>query len=100
MINTLSTYNNNEKIKILKDLIIKHEVDIIGVSETNKYWHKVPFTNRPYQHIQKWFENVYTKIAFNYADTPEKIYQSGGEIQISLSSLIGYTQNVERISLG
>jgi len=44
-----------------------------------------PYKHRPQQQLHNWFEKSHIKYTFNHADPPEKIYQLGGVIQISLN---------------
>ena len=85
-VNTMPTYNHNYKNGRLKQFILTHDYDIVGLSEMNKHWYKVPSDNQPHQCLHTWLENSYIKYAFNHAVPPEGYFQLDGVLQISLSS--------------
>ena len=45
------------KLTKLKDFILKHKVDIVGLSETNKDWRAIPQTETFWQYTDGWFEH-------------------------------------------
>ena len=55
MVQADSTYS--DKINKLKYVLLKHDIDILGLSEINKDWRKVPYQRSLWNVTDGWFEH-------------------------------------------
>lgn len=77
----------------LRRLVINHDVDILGLTETNKRWSVIPEENTIWSAVNKWKEHTRTYATYNKTDpgTSEQLY--GGTAISVFNENIFHIQN-------
>ena len=80
-----SQTRNKETLKMekLRKLVINQDVDILGLTETNKRWSVIPEENTIWSAVNKWKEHTRTYATYNKTD-PGKSEQLYGGTAISV----------------
>ena len=65
-----TTNRNKETLKMekLRSLVIKHNIDILGLTELNKRWSAVPDEQTIWRAINKWTQHARTYASYNAHD--------------------------------
>jgi hypothetical protein len=68
------------KLTKLRDTLIKHDKDIVGLAEINKDWRKIPQKDSMWQMTQGWFENRRLNTSINTMVPSYSQTQFGGTL--------------------
>ena len=86
-INGLPKYKSSAKYDSIHQSIKACEIDILGIAESNRCWHKM-LPDNTWQTISKeWWKDSKSCIAYNLQDLDSKIYQPGGTITVAIEGL-------------
>jgi len=93
-INGLPASVNNPKNDSLKETMINHQIDIMGLSKINIAWHKAPGQTRMGERTVEWFEARQVSIAWNQTDQQTSINQFGGVALLSTNKLVYHIESL------
>lgn len=85
MIHADRTYT--DKINKIKYTMIKHDVDVLGLSEINKDWRMVPYSRSLWNITEGWFEHRRITTAVNDQLPPRSETQYGGTILMATNNI-------------
>ena len=71
------------KINKLKDTLLKHGIDILGLSEANKDWRMIPQKQTLWQLMDGWFEHRRLTTSLNSMVPPTSQIQYGGTAMLA-----------------
>jgi len=92
-INGLPAEVNNPKNDSLKETMINHQIDIMGLSKINIAWHKAPGHTRMGERTAEWFEARQVSVAWNQTDQQTSVNQFGGVALISTNKLVYHIES-------
>jgi len=92
-INGLPADVNNPKNDSLKETMITHNIDIMGLCETNIAWHKAPGNMRMGERTAEWFEACHVSVAWNQTDPLTTVNQFGGVTLISTNKIVYHIES-------
>jgi exonuclease III len=75
------------KINTLKDTLLKHQIDLVGLSEINKDWRLVPQKETMWNITDNWFEYRRLATSFNSAIRPTTRTQFGGTLLLAINRI-------------
>lgn len=75
------------KINTLKDIVIKHDIDILGMSEVNKDWGMIPQTETMWSLTDGWFEYRRLVTGLNSLVPPMSRTQFGGTLLLAINRI-------------
>jgi hypothetical protein len=75
------------KITKLKDLLLKHNFDVVGLSEVNKDWRVVPPKETLWTGTEGWFEYRRLNTSINYMVPPQSQIQYGGTALMAINKV-------------
>ena len=58
-------YDQSSKAVQLRDFVKKSQIQVLGLSEANTNWSKIPVYARPFHLFQKWLGQSSTTVAWN-----------------------------------
>ena len=69
-----------EKLTRLKKFLIKHEIDVVGMAETNTDWRTLPIENNLWNRTASWFQSRRISVSHNDKVAPKtgRYFQVGG----------------------
>jgi len=67
------------------NFISQHQIDIVGLVETNTCWDLLNYEHRLLHKMQGWWETAHWSLSFNQMDTFREIYQLGGTAIITIN---------------
>jgi hypothetical protein len=73
------------KITSLKDTILKHNIDFVGLSEVNKDWRLVPQQESMWSLTEGWFEYRRLATSINSCVPPTRPIQYGGTLLLAMN---------------
>ena len=82
-INGIPTKNDHPKNLSLYEAIKSHEMDVIGLAETNKCWHTLDTRDSWKSRTTGWWQASKATFAYNTTDCHSKKFQPGGTLQIT-----------------
>ena len=81
----LGKTKNNPKSHALQQLLLKHQVDVCCLTETNVHWTHLPPEDRAHSRFQHWFENLQVNTSY-FKDYPYATWhQVGGTCLLSIN---------------
>lgn len=84
-------YENNQqqssKLTKLKDTLLKHNVDILGLSEVNKDWRHIPQKQTFWSISDGWFEHRRMVTSINKQVQPTSKNQFGGTLLLAVNRI-------------
>ena len=100
-VNGIPELKDDVKNDSLRQAINEHEIQILGLSETNRCWHLLEEENRWKPRIKGWWESAQSTIAYNMNDgelsTP---FQPGGTMILSLNDAAHKVAEIGRDDTG
>ena len=93
-INGLPADVKNPKNDSLKETMITHNIDIMGLCETNIAWHKAPGHMRMGERTAEWFEARHVSVAWNQMDPLTTVNQFGGVALISSNKIVYHIESL------
>lgn len=93
----LDSNNHRQSIKIkkLKETLIKHNVDIVGFSETNKDWRVIPHRETMWACTEGWFEYRRLTTGINQLSPLRTPTQFGGTMLMAMNRIAYSIGNIE-----
>ena len=85
-INGLSTRQGTAKYDSLRESILASEIDILGLAETNRCWHKMQPEHTWREISKEWWRDSKSVVGYNLCDLDPRIYQPGGVITVAVES--------------
>ena len=82
-INGIPTKNDHPKNISLYEAIKSHEMDVIGLAETNKCWHTLDTRDSWKSRTTGWWQASKATFAYITTDCHSKKFQPGGTLQIT-----------------
>ena len=76
------------KLEKLKNLVLTHSFDFIGLSEVNKDWRRIPSTQSIHGTMSSWTEHCRVKLAYNTHGPADRDYLVGGTASIALGEAV------------
>ena len=83
-INGLPQDKDNVKNRQIYNTLQKTQTDIIGFTETNLRWHKLPQRDQWRERTQGMWESSHTSIGYNFKDSGTSKFQPGGTMTLSI----------------
>lgn len=80
-------HNQSTKINKLKNILLRHNVDILGLAEVNKDWRKIPRQNSIWHMTESWFEHRKIITSNNTAVLPTSPVQFGGTLLMATNKI-------------
>jgi len=77
----------SSKINTLKDVLLRHEVDFVGLAEVNKDWRKVPQQESLWALTDGWFEHRRLVTSINLQIKPTRVTQTGGTALLAINKI-------------
>lgn len=75
---TTERSRETQKMEKLRNFVIKHKIDILSLTETNKNWAKITDEETIWNAIRKWRSEARTYAAYNQLDKNSTKQQYGG----------------------
>ena len=75
---TTERSRETQKMEKLRNFVIKHKIDILSLTETNKNWAKITDEDTIWNAIRKWRREARTYAAYNQLDKNSTKQQYGG----------------------
>jgi exonuclease III len=91
-------YSQSPKINKLKDTLLTHNVDILGLSEVNKDWRIIPQKQSLWQLTDRWFEYRRLTTSINNLVPSTSQQQFGGTALMAINKLAYSISAVENDS--
>ena len=92
-INSLSKNKSTAKYNSIKQGLAAAEIDIFGLTETNKSWHLMPPSDTWNEIAKTWWKDSHRVISYNSRDiSSSHLYQPGGTI---LTTINQYAHRVQ-----
>ena len=79
-----------EKYDALRNTIMEHDFDIIGIGETNKNWTNVPDTRQLKTTFKRWWKNCSTSCAWLRDHTSHDECQTGGTALVTINNMTSH----------
>jgi len=79
---------NNPKNDSIKETMITHNIDIMGLCKTNIAWHKAPGHMQMGERTAEWFEACHVSVVWNQTDPLTMVNQFGGVALISTNKIV------------
>ena len=78
-----------EKIVRLKKFLIKHNVDVVGIAETNTDWRTLPTENNLWNRTSSWFQSRRLSVSHNDKVAPKtgRYFQVGGTLTMLIDEM-------------
>ena len=78
-----------EKLVRLKKFLIKQEIDVVGIAETNTDWRTLPMENNLWNRTSSWFQSRRISVSHNdkVAPTTGRYFQVGGTATILIDEM-------------
>ena len=86
-INGLPKFKSSAKYDSIRQSILASEIDVLGIAESNRCWHKMIPDNTWKDLSKEWWKDSKSCIAYNLQDVESKIYQPGGVITVAIESM-------------
>lgn len=88
-IGSIDSNNSRQTLKInkLKHTLLKHDVDIVGLSEINKDWRMVPHKESMWACTEGWFEHRRLTTSINELNPPTSPTQFGGTLLMAMNRI-------------
>ena len=83
-VNGLPSKNEGQKNTHILDTVNNFNVDVLALSETNKYWPNIPTDHRPQNRFRGWWENSHVNYSFNSTFRQKQANQPGGNLMITV----------------
>jgi len=77
----------SSKINTLRDTLLKHTVDFLGLAEVNKDWRKVPHEESLWTLTDGWFEHRRLSTSINSQVPPTRKVQTGGTALLAINKV-------------
>jgi hypothetical protein len=87
---------HTDKINSLKNVILKHEVDIVGLAEVNKDWRNIPQKQTFWQLTEGWFEHRRLVTSLNHTVSSTSPIQFGGTLLMSSNQMAHRTTHMDK----
>jgi len=98
-ISSLPVDVNNPKNDSIKETMITHNIDIMGLCKTNITWHKAPGHMQMGERTAEWFEACHVSVVWNQTDPLTMVNQFGGVALISTNKIV-YHINLQGLTHG
>ena len=85
-INRLSKRKGTAKYDSLRSSLLASEVDILGIAETNRCWHKMQPEDTWRELSKEWWRDSKSVVGYNLDDLEPRIYQPGGVITLAVEA--------------
>jgi Endonuclease/Exonuclease/phosphatase family. len=85
-----------DKINSLKNVMLKHTIDVIGFAEVNKDWRNIPQTQTFWQVTEGWFEYRRLATSINQTVTSNSPTQFGGTLLMTTNQLAHRTIQLDQ----
>ncbi len=84
-INGIPATNDEPKNHRLFEAITESQIDIIGMTEINKCWHRVDEEHKWHNRTRGWWESSNSTIGYNTKDSASGVFQPGGTLITSIN---------------
>jgi len=81
------TQLQTSKITKLKETLLKHDIDLLGLSEVNKDWRKIPHQQTLWSISDGWFEHRRLSMSINTKVRAHSKVQFGGTLMLAVNRL-------------
>jgi len=85
---------NNPKNDSVKQTMINHHINIMGLSKTNIAWHKAPGHMQMGERTAEWFEAQHVSVVWNQMDPKTSVNQFGEMALISTNKLVYHIESL------
>ena len=82
----LPATNTDPKNAMIRDWILHHQFNIVGLSECNIHWKKMRADQRLPERTLGWFESIHLSLAYHLDWLPQTTYQVGGVLLWSINN--------------
>ena len=82
-VESLPKRRHGDKNRRLHEFCSEREVDVLGIVETNRCWHKLDPQDRLPDRFRGWWESLHTSVAYNRVNKDAGQFQWGGTALLS-----------------
>ena len=87
-VESLPKGQNSDKNRRLFDFCLEWKVNIFGMAEVNRQWHRVDLQDRFQDRFRGWWESLHTSVGYNCHDNGARHFQWGGTALLLVNRVV------------